>query len=48
MADETITLTLSRTDAEILLGLLAVERHNETVDEVCMRLREQIDQKLDY
>ena len=43
MSAETITLTLSRPDAEVLLGVLAAERHNPEVEAVCDALREQID-----
>ena len=46
MAENTIILTLDRADAEILLGVLASERHNAEVDEVCESLRRQIDEKL--
>lgn len=46
MNDTTITLTMSRPDAEVLLGLLAAERHNPDVDAVCASLREQLDEKL--
>jgi len=45
MADD-IILTLSRPDAEVLLGVLSSERHNPDVDAVCDALRRQIDEKL--
>ncbi len=46
MTEPTIVLTLSKTDAEVLLGVLASERHNPEVDAVCDALREQIDRAL--
>lgn len=46
MSEQTITLEISKPDAEVLLGLLTSERHNPDVDAVCEALREQIDQKL--
>lgn len=46
MAEDTITLVLGRADAEVLLGVLASERHNPDVEAVCDSLRQQIDEKL--
>jgi hypothetical protein len=46
MSDETITLELERTDAEVLLGVLAAERHNPDAEEVCEAIRRQLDEKL--
>jgi hypothetical protein len=46
MADDVITLTMSRADAEVLLGVLSSERHNPDVDAVCEALRKQLDEKL--
>ena len=46
MPDETITLTLPKEDAEVLLGVLSAERYNAEVEAVCNRVREQIDEKL--
>lgn len=46
MSEETITLELERADAEVLLGILAAERHNPDAEEVCERLRQQLDEKL--
>ena len=46
MSQETIDLTVSRADAEILLGVLSAERHNAEVEAVCDALRRQIDEKL--
>jgi hypothetical protein len=46
MNDSTITLTMSRPDAEVLLGVLAAERHNPDVEAVCQGLRKQLDEKL--
>jgi hypothetical protein len=45
MAD-TITLMLDRADAEVLLGVLAAERHNAEAEEVCEEIRRQLDEKL--
>ena len=41
-----ITLTLSRPDAEVLLGVLASERYNQEAEEVCEAVRLEIDRKL--
>jgi len=41
-----ITLTLSKADAEVLLGVLASERLNAEAEAVCDALRAQLDQKL--
>jgi hypothetical protein len=46
MPNETITLSVSRPDAEVLLGVLAAERHNAEVDAVCDGVRKQLDEKL--
>lgn len=46
MPDETITLSLSKADAEVLLGVLSSERYNAEVEAVCNGVREQIDEKL--
>lgn len=46
MGGSTITLELDRADAEVLLGILASERHNADAEAVCDRIREQIDAKL--
>ena len=46
MADETITLTLSKPDAEVLLGVLSSERYNAEVEAVCDGVRRQLDEKL--
>ena len=46
MADETITLTLSKADAEVLLGVLASERYNPDVEAVCEGIRRQLDEEL--
>jgi hypothetical protein len=45
-ADEEITLTLSRADAEVLLGVLSAERYNADVEAVCDAVRRQLDEKL--
>jgi hypothetical protein len=46
MPDTTITLTMSKVDAEVLLGVLSAERYNSEVESVCDSLREQLDEKL--
>jgi hypothetical protein len=46
MADETITLALSKADAEVLLGVLSSERYNAEVEAVCDAVRKQLDEKL--
>jgi hypothetical protein len=46
MAQETINLSMSKADAEVLLGVLSAERHNAEVDAVCDALRTQLDEKL--
>jgi hypothetical protein len=46
MADDQVTLTMSRAEAEVLLGVLASERYNEDVESVCDSLRRQLDEKL--
>jgi hypothetical protein len=46
MPNEQITLTMSRTDAEVLLGVLSSERYNPDVETVCDALRKQLDEKL--
>ncbi|MBK5220500.1 MAG: hypothetical protein JJE35_12055 [Thermoleophilia bacterium] len=46
MTNETITLEISKADAEVLLGVLSSERYNADVEPVCNAVREQIDEKL--
>lgn len=46
MAGTTITLELDRGDAEVLLGILASERHNADAEAVCEAIRQQLDEKL--
>ena len=46
MPDKTISLSLSKADAEVLLGVLSSERYNVEVEAVCTAVREQIDEKL--
>lgn len=46
MNDATITLTMSKPDAEVLLGVLTAERHNPEADAVCDALRQQLDEQL--
>ncbi len=46
MTEPTITLTLSKSDAEVLLGVLAAERHNPEAESVCEAVRRQLDEEL--
>lgn len=46
MTDTTVTLTMSKADAEVLLGVLSAERYNSEVEPVCDSLRKQLDEKL--
>lgn len=46
MSDSVITLSMSREDAEVLLGVLAAERHNPDAEAVCAALRRQLDEAL--
>lgn len=46
MESDEITLKLSRSAAEILIGVLSAERHNEDAEEVCDALRKQLDEQL--
>jgi Arc/MetJ-type ribon-helix-helix transcriptional regulator len=46
MADQTITLTLSKADAEVLLGVVSSERYNTEVEAVCEAIRRQLDERL--
>lgn len=44
--DPQVTLTISKSDAEVLLGVLASERHNPDAQSVCEAVRVQIDERL--
>jgi hypothetical protein len=46
MVDADITLSLSRADAEVLLGVLSSERYNAETEAVCDSIRRQLDEKL--
>ena len=46
MTDQTITLTLSKADAEVLLGVVSSERYNAEVEPVCEAIRRQLDERL--
>jgi hypothetical protein len=46
MTEQTITLTMSKADAEVLLGVLSSERYNAEVEAVCDAIREQLDERL--
>lgn len=47
MSDQTVALTLTRADAEVLLGVMTAERYNQTVQKVCDQLAAQIEKQLD-
>jgi hypothetical protein len=44
--DDTITLTIPKADAEVLLGVLSSERYNAEVEAVCDAVRKQLDERL--
>jgi hypothetical protein len=44
--DDTITLAISKADAEVLLGVLSSERYNAEVEAVCDAVRKQLDERL--
>jgi hypothetical protein len=46
VSEKSITLTLSKADAEVLLGVLSSERYNAEVEAVCDAVRKQLDEKL--
>jgi hypothetical protein len=46
MNDDTVTLTLSKADAEVLLGVLSSERYNAETEAVCNQIRKQLDERL--
>lgn len=46
MSNETVTLSLSKADAEVLLGVLSSERYNAETEAVCDQIRQQLDEKL--
>lgn len=46
MNDGTVTLTLSKADAEVLLGVLSSERYNAETEAVCNQIRKQLDERL--
>ncbi|HVJ27895.1 MAG TPA: hypothetical protein VM493_10150 [Vicinamibacterales bacterium] len=46
MAKRKIVLTLTRADAEVLLGVLSAERYNAEAAAVCELVRQQLDQEL--
>lgn len=46
MTDQTITLTISKADAEVLVGVLSSERYNADVEAVCEAIRKQLDDRL--
>lgn len=46
MPEPEVTIELSRADAEVLLGVLAAERHNPEADTLCEQVRRQLDEQL--
>lgn len=46
MAKSSLTLELSKADAEVLLGVLSAERYNSETEAVCDAIRRQLDEKL--
>lgn len=46
MNDDAVTLTLSKADAEVLLGVLSAERYNAETEAVCNEIRRQLDERL--
>ncbi|HET8815069.1 MAG TPA: hypothetical protein VFM51_08960 [Solirubrobacterales bacterium] len=46
MNDDAVTLTISKADAEVLLGVLSAERYNADTEAVCDQIRKQLDEKL--
>lgn len=46
MDPDTLTLELSKEEAEVLLGVLAAERHNEEAEAVCEAIRRRLDEEL--
>jgi hypothetical protein len=46
MSDHTVTLSLSKADAEVLLGVLSSERYNAETEAVCNQIRKQLDERL--
>jgi hypothetical protein len=46
MSETEVTINLSRADAEVLLGVVAAERHNPEADAVCEAVRRQLDEQL--
>jgi len=46
MAEQKITVTLTHSDAEVLLGVLSAGRHNPDSQAVCDMVRKQLDEQL--
>jgi hypothetical protein len=46
MSDDTVSLSLSKADAEVLLGVLSSERYNAETEAVCNQIRKQLDERL--
>jgi len=46
MNEETVTLELSREEAEVLVGVLAAERHNEEAEAICDSIKRRLDAEL--
>lgn len=46
MDPDKLTLELSKEEAEVLLGVLAAERHNQEAEAVCEAIRRRLDEEL--
>lgn len=46
MQADSVSLKLSHEDAEVLLGVLLSERHNEVVQRVCDEVARQLEERL--
>jgi hypothetical protein len=46
MDPDTVTLELSKEEAEVLLGVLAAERQNKEAEAVCDAIRHRLDEEL--
>ena len=46
MAEQNIIVTLTHSDAEVLLGVLSAERHNPDSQAVCDKVRRKLDEQL--
>jgi len=46
MEEQTVSLELSKEEAEVLLGVLPAERHNAEAEAVCDSIRRRLDEEL--